>query len=456
MSLSSDPFDRTLGAWLETLERPAPDEVTAWVIDRAKTSSQRWSWLARADLAAGLAPLPGPPGATIRAIVLVVLVAAGLLFGVLAGGGTRVRRPDVVPSAPPHTAQPGPSRGLVAPAIAAGSWQAVGGPAMSPSGLAAVRLADGHVLVLGDTVAELDPATGTWTVISQPVVARRSPAVALLSDGRVLVAGGTLPGDGGGRPLATAQLYDPRTDLWTDAGSMASARGFGHSATTLSDGRVLVAGGTEFAGLPSAELFDPETGTWTLTGTLHEAHSGHSATLLRDGRVLVTGGSIYHEVAIASAEVYDPATGTWTLAASMPTERVGHAATLLGDGTVLVTGGHLALMDDGPQASSERFDPVTGQWSDAGSLHVGRYQHTATLLPGGWVLVAGGRTAADRTATAELYDPVAGSWTPASAMRQSRDGPVAVALPDGSVLVVGGNLGGNVATAERFVWPGPP
>lgn len=83
----------------------------------------------------------------------------------------------------------------------------------------------------------------------------------LLSDGKVLVAGGT--GGGGGR-LASAELYDPQTRTWTATGSMAQARG-AHAAVLLGDGRVRVASGFDDSGeVHGAELYDPATGTWSL------------------------------------------------------------------------------------------------------------------------------------------------------------------------------------------------
>ena len=200
---------------------------------------------------------------------------------------------------------------------------------------------------------------------------------------------------------------------------MATTRAFGMTATTLLDGRILVVAGTEFAALPSAELFDPASGIWTTTGSMHEARSGHTATLLADGRVLVTGGSIVHTSALRTAEIFDPATGAWSTVAPMSAERTGHTSTLLDDGSVLVTGGHLATDDasltqeftayplgDGPLASAQRFDPATGRWTPAGTMAVGRYGHTATLLSDGTVLVAGGVTADGSTPTAEVFDPV--------------------------------------------------
>ncbi len=448
MTTSTDLFDRTLSAWLESLEAEEPTGVTAWVVDRARNTPQRATWLARADLAVGLAPRPGISATTIRVLALAAALAAAVAIGLLAGG-SRPAPPDVAPSVAP--VEPGPSAGLLAPPVVHGAWATVDGPGIPPSGLVTVDMYAEVTLVVGDEVQLFGCAHWTWCGIAQPLQARRSAVAASLLDGSVLLVGGEPTTGEVGTPLASAELYSPADGRWTEVGSMATARGWGHTATTLLDGRVLVVGGTEFAGLPSAELYDPDSRAWSPTGSMHEARSGHTATLLDDGRVLVTGGSIVHDSATSSAEVYDPAAGTWTLVAPMSIGRVGHTATLLDDGTVLVSGGDLGIADPGPQASSERFDPATGRWSDAGSMLVGRYQHSATLLFDGSVLIAGGRTADGATAAAELYDPNDGSWIPTTAMTHARQGQAAARLPDDSVLVVGGDQTGRSATAERYV-----
>src|SRR5258708_36162823 len=113
-----------------------------------------------------------------------------------------------------------------------------------------------------------------------------------LLNGKWLGAGGE-KGNGSNADCAKARLYDPQTDIWTDTGSMTSKRIY-HTATLLSDGRVLVAGG-ESGGdnteLSSAEIYDPATGTWTATGSMNTPRKGGPALIsLADGRALITGG----------------------------------------------------------------------------------------------------------------------------------------------------------------------
>ena len=115
---------------------------------------------------------------------------------------------------------------------------------------------------------------------------------------------------------------------------------------------------------------------------------------LPDGQVLVTGGwDVNH--AVAAAELYDPGTRSWSATGSMATPRAFHTATLLPDGSVLVAGG------DGPLASAELYDPSGRTWTATARMGTPRAYHTATLLPDGEVLVAGGMGAA----STERYDP---------------------------------------------------
>ena len=126
-------------------------------------------------------------------------------------------------------------------------------------------------------------------------------------------------------------------------GSMGTARYF-HTATLLSGGKVLVAGGQQAGNtlLASAELYDPTAGTFAATGSMQTSLSQYTATLLNDSRVLLAGGGTGTQGnAVATAELYDSTGATSTATGSMQTARFGHTATLLNNGGVLVTGGIL-------------------------------------------------------------------------------------------------------------------
>jgi hypothetical protein len=298
-------------------------------------------------------------------------------------------------------------------------------------GPAATRLADGRILVTGGfdgtttlAAAELfDPATGTFTATGPMSGGRIYATATLLADDRVLVTGGA--SDSGG--LASAELYDPRSGTFTAAGQMTTAR-TGHTATLVADGRVIIVGGTpdktgaaEGPGpcLASAEIFDPKTNAFTATGHMADARCGHATALIADGRVLVTGGdAVYGDpTSFASVEIYDPRTGKFSPTGPMAVARIGQTATRLGDGRILVAGGNDA--EYRPLASSELFDPKTGRFSPTGSMHDARTWYTATLLVDGRVLVAGGDSEnwdynGPFNASAEIYDPTTGTFgTPA-------------------------------------------
>ena len=144
-----------------------------------------------------------------------------------------------------------------------------------------------------------------------------------------------------------------------------------------------------------------------------------------------------------------PASGGWTATGSLATGRYAHTATLLPNGRVLVAGG---WGDEGILASAELYDPASGTWTATGSLATARNLHTATLLPNGKVLIAGGYHGDFAPlAKAELYDPASATWTSTGTLAIPRYGHTATLLFNGTVLVAGGfNRNGWIAGAEVY------
>jgi hypothetical protein len=185
----------------------------------------------------------------------------------------------------------------------------------------------------------------------------------------------------------------------------------GAPATTLLNGKVLVAGGRNdpdsLIGTNIVELYDPDSGTWARGDSLPSPRVSHTATLLPVGTVMVVGGF----GSLRTAILYDPATGSWSSPIWRPGGVILGSSTALSDGSVLVAGG----MTDVYTGSAGIFDPVGRQWNAAASMSVARAAHTATLLQDGKVLVAGGRSqASGPLSSAELYGTFPpGTITPA-------------------------------------------
>lgn len=207
------------------------------------------------------------------------------------------------------------------------------------------------------------------------------------------------------------------------------------------------------AGLVLAKPSSASSGTFEQTGNMGAARILHRATLLPNGKVLVAGGMNFYPGGTlnASAELYDPANAIWTATGNLGTARWVHSATLLPNGKVLVAGGQ-GENTTAYLAGAELYDPATGIWTATGSLGTARGYHTATLLPNGKVLVAGGvQDDAIYVATAELYDPESGIWTSTGSLETAREMHTATLLPNGAVLVVGGySDGNNLASAELY------
>jgi hypothetical protein len=326
----------------------------------------------------------------------------------------------------------------------------------------AVELLDGNVLVAGGfdgSIPAIFPDaeiynwhTGAWTPIAHMNTARSAAAAVRLEDGRVMVIGGA---DETFTFLASAEIYDPRTDTWsTDTASMSKPRFEDFTAVLLPGRKVLVAGGfgPGFELQNSAEIYDQKTNTWTPTGSMNVARGESATAVLNDGRVLVVGG-VSSVGPLASAEIYDPRTGIWTLTGSMSTPgRNDLALVVLRNGRVLAaggaTGGEMSLR----LTSAEIFDPHTGQWTSTGPMTAARseVEYASVLLPDGRVLVPGGYTFAHTpVSSSDLYDPRTGTWTASGSMSVVRAGHSSIVLRGNrGVLVMGGTAKGGTSTAS--------
>ncbi|HYM08628.1 MAG TPA: kelch repeat-containing protein, partial [Terriglobales bacterium] len=333
-----------------------------------------------------------------------------------------------------------------------------------------VLLPSGKVLLAGGdnnsstalNAAELyDPITGTVSSTGNLVAGRATQASVLLLNGKVLLIGGL---DSAGNPLASAELYDPTAGTFTATGSMAQARAR-VSAVLLADGRVLVSGGVGVSGeLSSCEIYDPATGTFSATGSLNVARGRHTMTLLANGKVLVAGGRTFSGAPVtvfASAEIFDPnangGVGAFTVTANMNSPRDEARAVLLSNGNVLIAGGFVSYQTGLSSATADIFSPAANSFTlSASNMSVARAHPTATPLPDGTILVAGGvpdtGATTPSTTSADIFNPMTGTFAPTGAMSAQREYATAVILPNGYALVSGGDDGVTTASTQEIYY----
>lgn len=319
------------------------------------------------------------------------------------------------------------------------------------------------IAIIAALTAAVAPArAGTFSLTGAIDPARQYHTATLLPDGKVLVAGGY--GSGGVGWLIDCQLYDPQKGDFIPTGQLSTRRD-AHTATLLPNGKVLVAGGEEVNErgfsvlLASAELYDPASGRFSPTGSMVTGRELHTATLMSNGKVLIAGGEDAKGYAVTRAETYDPALGSFIPTGSLSVGRYGHTATALADGEVLIAGGE-RIDEDGfdiALGSAEIYNPATGKFHPTGSsMRVARKHHTATLLRDGEVLIAGGEDNNGHALdSAELYDPARGTFRMTGRMLSAHDSGTATLFNDGSVLVAGGFSGASGVTgAAELYEPG--
>ena len=218
----------------------------------------------------------------------------------------------------------------------------------------AATLDDGRVLVVsedgasdGVVTAELaDPALTEWAPVRSPPSFVSVFDLVALPDGRALGLGT----DGrDSEPAPAALVYDATADTWTEVEGLAR---FAAAYLALADGTVLAIGGSgggelwgdTRAAVQDVASFDPATGRWTPVASMSTARLAHQSTVLSDGRVLVAGGTTVEAssgepLPISSTELYDPSTDTWTTVGDLKEPRYGGLLVSLRDGSALILGG---------------------------------------------------------------------------------------------------------------------
>jgi Kelch motif/Galactose oxidase, central domain len=294
---------------------------------------------------------------------------------------------------------------------------------------------------------------------SLPSVQRNAVSL-LLPSNMLLIVGGI---DSSSR-LTSIVLYDPGSGDFSIVARMDAPY---DSATLLNGGNVLLTGGGNFvpraAGggvLTTAQLYDSATGTLTNTGPTLQGVTSAVAVRLSDGSVLLTGGKLSNRGGLptAAAEVYDPASGTFRFVGAMTVARYNHTATLLQNGQVLVAGGSSSSLTGAPLASAELYDPTSRRFTRVNDMTSAHANHTATLVADGRVLIAGGSsrpssTKGSVTSVAEIYDPSTESFSVTGSMQFQREFHRAVRLDNGEVLVAGGDDSRHVLASTEVYDP---
>lgn len=286
---------------------------------------------------------------------------------------------------------------------------------------------------------------------------------AALADGRILVVGG-YGGSSNSIGIANAEIFDPSNNTWTKVPNMAYRRWY-PTATTLSDGRILVTAGWQTANHTNAgipEIYDPSTNTWTSLSNANNPFETYPFMfVLQDGRVIHVGGSEY----ATNTEILNPSTQNWSVLDSRVLD--GSAATMYLPGIIMKAGSSTDSQGVGPSSNTTFVldtTQATPAWQQAPAMAYPRSFLNLTELPDGSILATGGETdknggnISNAVYAAEIWSPLTQTWTTMSSMKTPREyHSTALLLPDGRVIVSGmGNDFGQVpdeTNAEIFSPP---
>jgi hypothetical protein len=245
------------------------------------------------------------------------------------------------------------------------------------------------------------------------------------------------------------ELFDITSQKWSMAVPMNKRRAH-HSIIKLTDGSIIAIGGFSER---TCEILNKDYTQWTFTDTLNtRMHWSQTVVLMKDGNLLSIGGYLDTSNdtigALRECEIYDYLMHNWELTAPLNIGRFEHTATVLNDGRVLVVGGRTKYNGYILLNTCEIFDPITKKWAYSAPMHHPRAGHSATLLSSGKVLVIGGQQN-----KSELYDPLTNSWERVGEISFATGINKAVTLArEKYLLLIGGKVhnGWELYSLEKF------
>ncbi len=348
-----------------------------------------------------------------------------------------------------------------------------------PARSAGLMFADsqGRAVVTGGSLSgdvELfDPRVGSFSNYGM-AVPRVGGAIAVRPGGSAVVAGGV---DAEGALVGAVEQLSPASEdqderlVRLGPARQAEAQRTGLAMAGLDDGDVLLTGGRTAAGVISGgiALLAEGDDQFRPIASLTQPRAGHTANVGLGGVAYIIGGlsvdELDAEVVTGSIELFRPQDDqTRAVTAALEAPRYGHTATVMDDGRILVVGGKAARAkgcEVGATPSTcfdavdrvELFDPIVGEVRQVDAGDFGAvFDHTATLMTGGRILITGGSDAAGNLRSdAWLFDPQLEALVPTRAMSHARARHTATELCDGTVLLVGGDTEEESAPpAERY------
>ncbi len=351
-------------------------------------------------------------------------------------------------------------RGLPAPILVDPDWSTTGTMTVGHWANSAWLLPDGDALVAGGCAlagcpssfarptcgtvladTEIwDHGTGTWRAGPPLAAARFDFAEVDLGAGNALVMGGCVTSECGS-VTDVAERYDAAAESFTSLPPLSSARGHVVGALLPGGDALAIGGCNETTCLDTVDRYQASDSSIVAAPALGTARGFATATVLSDGRVLVAGGCADPACAamVAEVEVYDPAADAFSSAGVLDTPRAGHTATLMDDGKVLIAGGCADAECMRTLATTEIWDPATGLVAAGPAMPGPRHNHTASLLPTGEVVLAGGAAGPTTSLpSAVVYVPSGERFIELEHMVLDRAYHTAIALSSSDVLVAGG------------------